>query len=200
MLTQLFYGNLDLPTLFFWLIGLVLAITFHEAAHAYVADLLGDKTPRYMGRLTLDPLAHLDPIGTLLILLAGFGWGRPVQFNPLALKNPTLGAALISLAGPTTNFVLATIFAALIRLDVNPTHLWYEIVYINVILGIFNLIPIAPLDGEKIFAAFLSPSMREQWRHYQQYGIFLLLIVILTLGAPLSALVNTVVSFLIGQI
>ena len=200
MLIQLFYGQIDLPTTLFWLVGLVIAITFHEAAHAYLADLLGDKIPRYMGRLTLDPLAHLDPIGTLLILLAGFGWGRPVQFNPLALKNPTLGAAVISLAGPTTNFVLAILFSLLIHLHVAPTHLWYQIVYVNILLGVFNLIPIAPLDGEKIFAAFLSPAMREQWRDVQQYGIFLLLIVVLTLGAPLSALIKTIVSFLTGQI
>jgi Zn-dependent protease len=199
MLIQLLSGNLDPITLFFGILGLVLAITFHEAAHAYVAELLGDKTPRYMGRLTLDPLSHLDPIGTLLILIAGFGWGKPVQFNPLALKNPTLGTALISIAGPLTNFVLAIIFSALIRLNLSPIHLWFEIVYINVILGIFNLIPISPLDGEKIFAAFLSSAMREQWRYYQQYGIFLLLIVILTLGAPLSALVNMIVLFLTAQ-
>jgi Zn-dependent protease len=200
MLSQLLYGQLDLPTLLFWLVGLIIAISFHEAAHAYVADWLGDKTPRYMGRLTLDPLAHLDPVGTLLIILVGFGWGRPVQFNPLALKSPTLGTSLISIAGPITNFILAIIFSQLVRFHVAPTHLWYEIVYINVILGVFNLIPIAPLDGEKIVAGFLPPTMREQWRYLQHYGIFILLIAILTLGAPLSALTSTIVNVLIGQI
>src|SRR5256884_6980697 len=158
MVIQLFYGQIDLPTTLFWLVGLVIAITFHEAAHAYLADLLGDKIPRYMGRLTLDPLAHLDPIGTLLILLAGFGWGRPVQFNPLALKNPTLGAAVISLSGPVTNFIIAILFASLIRFHIAPTALWYWIVYVNVILGLFNLIPISPLDGEKIVAGILPPT------------------------------------------
>src|SRR5687767_10671057 len=90
-----------------WVISLLLSISFHEAAHAYAADRLGDPTPRSQGRLTLNPLAHLDPLGTLMLLLFRFGWGRPVQFDPYNLKNPRQDAAIISLAGPATNLVLA---------------------------------------------------------------------------------------------
>jgi Zn-dependent protease len=198
VLTNLFSGTFDPITAFYWILGIVIAIAFHEAAHAYTADLLGDKTPRYQGRRTLDPLAHLDPVGTLLILLVGFGWGRPVQFNPLALRNPALGAAIISLAGPATNFVLAIIFATLIRFNIAPLDLWLQITLVNVMLGVFNLIPIAPLDGEKIVAGLLPARLRDQWSYYQQYGVFLLLIVVLTLGTPLSLLVRQIVSILIG--
>lgn len=159
-------------------VGLLLAITFHEAAHAFVADRLGDPTPRHQGRLTLNPLAHLDPIGTALFLLARFGWGKPVVFNPLALKNPVVGAALISLAGPATNFLIALVFGTLIRLNIQPIELWVQIAFINVLLGIFNLIPVAPLDGEKVVTWLIPPSLRSQWMQIQSYGLFILIFII----------------------
>jgi Zn-dependent protease len=159
-------------------VGLLLAVTFHEAAHAFVADRLGDPTPRYQGRLTLNPLAHLDPIGTALFLVARFGWGKPVVFNPLALKNPVVGAALISLAGPLTNFLIALLFGSLIRLRIEPIELWVQIAFINILLGIFNLIPIAPLDGEKVLTWFIPPSLRPQWLQLQSFGLFILIFII----------------------
>lgn len=195
MLTQ--FLN-DPVSAYYWLVGLLIAITFHEAAHAYVADRLGDLTPRYQGRLTLNPLAHLDPIGTLLIFLAGFGWGKPVMFNPLSLRNPALGATLISLAGPVTNFIIATIFAVLIRTGVAPTALWAQIALINIVLGVFNLIPIAPLDGEKVVSGLLPHELRLEWARLQQFGIIILVVIIFTGGPIISGLVNSVFRFLIG--
>lgn len=176
MLIDILNGNIT--EAYFALVAILIGITFHEAAHAFVADRLGDPTPRYQGRLTLNPLAHLDPIGTLLIVLARFGWGKPVMFNPLALKNPVLGAALISLAGPITNFLIALGFATLIRFGIQPVELWFQIAFINLILGLFNLIPIAPLDGEKVLTWFIPPSLRSGWAQLQSMGLFILIFII----------------------
>src|SRR3990172_6432841 len=107
-------------TFIFSLVALVVAISIHEFAHAAAADRLGDPTPRLQGRLTLNPLAHLDPIGTLMLLLIRVGWGKPVQFDPYNLKNPRRDAALISLAGPASNLILAIVLALIIKLITNP--------------------------------------------------------------------------------
>lgn len=199
MLSQLFSGNISLETIYFWVVALLIAITFHEAAHAFVADRLGDLTARLTGRLTLSPLSHLDPIGTLLILFAGFGWGRPVQFNPLALRNPAVGAALISLAGPVTNFIVALVFASLIRLNIEPLNLWAQIAAINIMLGIFNLLPFSPLDGEKVVFGLLPAKFRPEWVSIQQYGIFYLILFILVGGPLLTQIINLVFRLFTGQ-
>lgn len=199
MLNPILNSNLSPETIYFWLVGLLLAITFHEAAHAFVADRLGDKTPRYMGRVNLNPLSHLDPIGTLLILFAGFGWGKPVQFNPLSLRNPALGAALISVAGPLTNFLIAAVFAILIRLDIDPLNLWAQIAAINIMLGVFNLVPFAPLDGEKVVGGLLPRSLREGWASIQAYGIFYLIAFIFLAGPILSKIIDLIFTFLTGS-
>ncbi len=199
MLTQIFNGNLDLTSLYIWIVALILAITVHEAAHAFVADRLGDLTARYMGRLTLNPLAHLDPIGTLLLIFAGFGWGKPVPFNPVALRNPPLGGALISLAGPMANFVLALVTATLIRLNVAPLTLWGQITAINIMLGLFNLLPFSPLDGEKVVAGFLPNHLRPAWARIQTYGIFFLILFIFSGGGILNTLIEMVFGLFTGQ-
>lgn len=199
MLNPILNSNLSPETIYFWLVGLLLAITFHEAAHAFVADKLGDKTPRYMGRVNLNPLSHLDPIGTLLILFAGFGWGKPVQFNPLSLRNPALGAAVISVAGPLTNFLIAAVFALLIRLDVAPLNLWAQIAAINIMLGVFNLVPFAPLDGEKVVGGLLPRSLREGWASIQAYGIFYLIAFIFLAGPILSKIIDFIFTMLTGS-
>lgn len=199
MLNPILNTNLSLETIYFWLVGLLLAITFHEAAHAWVADRLGDKTPRYMGRVNLNPLSHLDPIGTLLILFAGFGWGKPVQFNPLSLRNPALGAALISAAGPLTNFFIAAVFALLIRLDIAPLNLWAQIAAINIMLAVFNLVPFAPLDGEKVVGGLLPRSLRAGWDSIQSYGIFYLIAFIFLAGPILGRLIDLIFTFLTGS-
>ncbi|MEA4959292.1 MAG: site-2 protease family protein [Anaerolineaceae bacterium] len=174
------------------LITLVIAFTLHEFAHAKTADLLGDDTPRAAGRLTLNPLAHLDPFGTLMLILAGFGWAKPVPINPYALRRKTpAGTMLVSVAGPLTNLLLATLGALLIRFGVasiytQPRSVFptlggflLEFVYINVALFLFNLIPLAPLDGEKVLEYLLPAQWREGFYKIRQYGpIFLLLLVI----------------------
>ena len=165
------------------MVALIVSLTFHEFSHAFVADKLGDPTAKNMGRLTLNPLAHLDPLGTLFLLVARFGWGKPVPFNPLNLKNPRRDAALISLAGPVSNFILAIIASTVIRF-VSGGSLFssflYLVVFYNLILGIFNLIPVGPLDGNKIVYGFLPMSLAIQWQEIQRYGMLILLFLVFT--------------------
>ncbi len=166
-------------------IALVFALSWHEAAHALVAKWLGDDTAETMGRLTLNPLAHLDPIGTTAILIIGFGWGKPVPVNPNNFTNPRLDNLKVALAGPLSNLLLALIFAglnALFRPDPNSLAgiLTATIISFNLLLMLFNLIPIPPLDGSKIVHLFLSD---EAYFHYERYGFYILLgLVFLSIG------------------
>lgn len=192
----------------FWVVALLVAITVHEFSHALAADRLGDPTPRVQGRLTLNPLSHLDPLGTLMLLLVRFGWGKPVQFDPYNLANPRRDAALISFAGPLSNLIVAAVFSIAMRLVISlPTaplflfSLLAPIVYLNVILAVFNLLPIHPLDGGKILVGLLPPGAARGWdRFLHQYGIFLLLLLVLPLfgGLPLvSILIGPTISFIL---
>jgi Zn-dependent protease len=153
------------------LIVLIVAFTVHEFAHAWTADRFGDNTPRANGRLTLNPLVHLDPIGSLLILVAGFGWAKPVPVNLFALERENRYAPMwVALAGPVSNLIMAVTFAIPVRLGlvglsldsggVFPTaaQLFTEFIYLNLVLMVFNLIPIFPLDGEKVLTYLLSPD------------------------------------------
>lgn len=158
------FNSLDLPTLIARVIVLVVAFSFHEFAHAWTADQLGDDTPRFNGRLTLNPLAHLDPMGSLMLLLAGFGWAKPVPVNIYALnrRNPA-GYMLVSLAGPLSNLILAIFGALPIRMGLVTSqpfllNFFFEFIWINLILMFFNLIPLFPLDGEKVVHFFLPPE------------------------------------------
>ncbi len=202
----------------FWLVALIVAITVHEFAHAYAADRLGDPTPRLQGRLTLNPLSHLDPIGTLMLLIARFGWGKPVQFDPFNLRNPRRDSAIISLAGPATNFLIAAIcavaihllFAARLTLLTQPLvailtygaiALLQPIIVMNVALGVFNLVPIHPLDGFKIVEGALPEEYAKQWRELEGYGfIFLLFLAFPILGSPspVSRFISPIIDFLLG--
>ena len=173
--------------------AVLIAITFHEFAHAFVADKLGDDTARRQGRLTLNPLAHLDPIGSVLLIVAGFGWGKPVEINPRNFNrniSMSAGNALVSVAGPIMNFLLALIFAIIYMtiLKFAPafvstqagtiTMIVVEItITINIGLGVFNLIPLPPLDGSKILMHFLPYNAREWFEKYSQmfYILFLIL-------------------------
>lgn len=189
--------------------ALLIAITVHEFAHALAADKLGDPTPRLMGRLTLNPLAHLDPFGTVLLLLIRFGWGKPVQFDPYNLKNPQRDSAIIALAGPFSNLVLASAFSVIIKVWSIPGSPLMEFapfltpfIFYNVLLAIFNLIPIHPLDGGKILVGLLP---REYARtvdvFLQRYGIFLLLMAIFPIFGGVSLVtqfVSPVVNFLMN--
>jgi Zn-dependent protease len=165
------------------IVALIVSLTFHEFSHAFVADKLGDPTAKDLGRLTLNPLAHLDPLGMLFLIVARFGWGKPVPFNPLNLRNPRRDAALISLAGPVSNFLFAVVASLAIRLvSVNSLFgaFLYLVVLYNLTLGIFNLIPIGPLDGNKIVYGFLPMNLAIQWQEIQRYGMFILLFLVLT--------------------
>ena len=180
-----------------WLIALVIAVTVHEFAHAATAEYLGDPTPRLRGRLTLNPLAHLDPLGTIALLLVRFGWGKPVPFDPFNLTNPKRDGAIISVAGPASNILLAVVLAVIVHLF--PTSILSIIlvptIELNIILAIFNLIPIHPLDGGKILIGLLPNDLAFRWDEIlNQYGLILLLILIFPLGN------NSLVGYLISPI
>ncbi len=190
-------------------ISLIIAITIHEFSHALIADRLGDPTPRSQGRLSLNPLKHLDFVGTIMIFLIHFGWGKPVQIDPYNLKNPKRDQLLISLAGPASNLLLAIILSIIIRfipLNLFITFLISTVIQLNVLLAIFNLIPIPPLDGSKILLNILPNGISEQWQEaFNQYG-FILLIVFLFLpiinGTTLvnfimTPIMNFILNFLI---
>ncbi len=185
---------------------LVASITIHEFAHAWAADHLGDPTPRSQGRITLNPLAHLDPLGTLAILLIGFGWGRPVVFDPYNLKNPVKDAALIALAGPASNLILATIVAIAFKLGllsflsvIGASAIITLIVSLNVMLAIFNLIPVFPLDGEKILVAILPRTTAIEYSQFmRRYGMIVLLFLLAPWSgsSPISTLISPIIGFI----
>lgn len=160
--------------------AIVLAISVHEAAHAYVATFLGDDTPRLQGRLTLNPKAHLDTWGTLLIIFIGIGWGKPVMFNPYNLRNPRRDTALISLAGPASNLIIAGLVAFITSFIPSLGAMAYLFVFLNVALAIFNLIPIEPLDGFKVVSGILPQSLVMDWEETRKYGLIVLLILLFT--------------------
>ncbi|MFZ3071557.1 MAG: site-2 protease family protein [Anaerolineaceae bacterium] len=170
------------------ILTLIIAFTLHEFAHGRVADMFGDDTPRLAGRLTLNPLKHLDPIGTLMLILVGFGWAKPVPINPdIIRRRSRAGVMLVSLAGPFTNLLLA--LAASVPFQLNlvspystatgilPTmdEFLLEFVFINVALFLFNLLPLAPLDGEKVVEYLLPDSFQPTFNKIRQFGPFLLL-------------------------
>lgn len=188
----------------FWVMSLVIAITIHEFAHAWAAERLGDPTPRLMGRLTLNPLAHLDPLGTIMLLIARFGWGKPVQFDPFNLRHPRRDSAIISLAGPASNVTLALICSLLLRflpLDNWIIGLLDNLIIMNVVLAVFNLVPIHPLDGFKIVGGILPEEYARQWAELEGYGMIFLIILILPLGggaSPISQLISPVINVLLS--
>lgn len=162
--------------------ALLIALTVHEYAHARAAVALGDPTPKFMGRLTLNPVAHLDPLGLLMLWLFKFGWAKPVPINPGNFKNYRQGVLVVSLAGPVSNMVLALLTALLYGI-LYQQHLlsagWAMVLQMtytyNIILAIFNLIPIPPLDGSKVLSSLL-PGRQGQWfDQLEQYGPFILI-------------------------
>jgi Zn-dependent protease len=174
------------PILFlFWAAALLIGITIHEFAHAWTADRLGDPTGKMEGRMSLNPIVHLDLIGTALILFTGFGWGKPVPFDPYNLKDVKKDSALISLAGPVSSFLVAIVAAILIRLSIGVFSSFippilisflYVVIQLNVMLGIFNLIPIHPLDGGKVLIGLLPDNISDEVdRFLTQYGLMILL-------------------------
>ncbi|MCA9972380.1 MAG: site-2 protease family protein [Anaerolineales bacterium] len=210
--------DLDIATLIARAIVLLVAFTIHELAHAVSADWLGDPTPRRMGRITLNPIAHLDPIGTIALLVAGFGWAKPVMVNPLNMRgNPRTSMAIVAAAGPLSNLVMAALFALPMRFGLvglegffgssgsilpSLSMLLGEFVWINLILMFFNLIPIPPLDGYKILMGILPPEMGYRLRPLEQYGFIILLLVVFLVPSVLGVIVGqpsqAVMFFLLG--
>ena len=195
----------------------LVAIVIHEAAHAWMAYRLGDPTAKIMGRLTLNPIAHIDPVGTILLPLflillkfpIVFGWAKPVRFDPYNLANPRRDSALISLAGPFSNLALATILSLVLRLTLMPfspfsflARILFPFIFLNVVLAIFNLIPIHPLDGGKVLVGFLP----KKEAHYvdvflNRFGILILFLLIFPSvgGAPLvSIIIFPLISFVLN--
>jgi Zn-dependent protease len=204
----------------FWIIAFVVAITIHEASHAYAADRLGDPTPKLMGRLSLNPLVHYDPVGTTMLLVLTlmrafglpvipFGWAKPVQFDPYNLKNPRRDSALISLAGPASNIIFAVGVSLLLRLSI---YFWgfsafflsiaYPVIVLSTVLAVFNLIPIHPLDGGKIFIGLLpEKDAREADLFLNRYGMFILFMLIFpSVGgsSPISLAIGPIVNFVLS--
>lgn len=191
-----------------FIIGLVFAITVHEFAHALVAYRLGDPTAKLAGRLTLNPASHLDPIGTLALLIVGFGWGKPTPFDPYNLRNIKRDSALISVAGAVSNFILAAAIAIpylalYFTANLDPTIVAFYrvisiVIWINLILGVFNLIPVAPLDGFKVLAGLLPRSWYEDFQTTEKFGIFILIALLLTgvIGQVLFPIVSALFSLL----
>lgn len=185
------------------LISLVIAITIHEFSHALAADKLGDPTPRSQGRLSLNPLRHLDPLGTVMLILVRFGWGKPVPIDPYNLQNPRRDELIIALSGPFSNLILATLLSIIVKfIPQDPIAIIFlsNLIQINVVLAIFNLIPIPPLDGSKVLLNLLPTDVSVEWEDaFNRYGTILLLI-FLFLPIGNSTLVSIVISPIIRQI
>ena len=178
-------------------IALIVGITFHEFSHAFTADQLGDHRPRALGRVSLNPIRHIDPIGALFFLLAGFGWGRPVPVNVYALRPGRVGMAFVAAAGPLANVVVAIVFAIVFRaIEISGMEVGLvqgivaATVFYNIVLAILNFIPIPPLDGYNVLVALLPPRQAFTIQRYAQYGFLVLLLLILIPNSPLSWLLR----------
>lgn len=188
---------------------LIAAISVHEFSHAFMADHLGDPTPRLAGRLTLDPRSHLDPLGTLLLFFVGFGWGKPVPFDPFNLKDPKRDSALISFAGPLSNLLMAILASIIIRLTNFLPFLFLSsiltqvlslFVYFNVMLAVFNLLPVHPLDGFKVVAGLLPKKYYSDWLALEPYGMFFLIMLIFPFfgRSALSQIISPIINFILS--
>ena len=213
------YSGMQLLSLLLTLPAVIIAITFHEFAHAYAADKLGDDTPRMQGRLNLNPMSHIDPVGFMLLMFAGFGWGKPVQINTRNFNRNVRadkGEAIVSVAGPIMNFIIAIVsaivlgaiymFASTSFLSSTVGNIIYillqELVVINIGLGVFNLIPLPPLDGSKIFINFMPYNWRRWILEHSQifYYIFLAIWITGLAGVIISPIINIIYSGLMNGI
>lgn len=189
-----------------------MSVVIHEVSHGYAALALGDPTAKYQGRLTLNPISHLDPIGSFLVPLLGYfaggfiiGWAKPVPFNPYNLRNQRWGEALVAVAGPLSNISLAVVFGLVIRfaaaqslLNQSFLNLAGFVVIINITLAIFNLVPIPPLDGSKILFAFLPYKWQALRNSFEKYGLILVLIFVFFLWQVMSPVIGYLFTLLTG--
>ena len=217
------------------LVPALLAVTLHEVAHGFIAEKLGDPTARMLGRLTLNPVKHLDPIGTIALLVFGFGWARPVPVNFNNLNNPKRDMIWVALAGPVTNFAVALLSAGLLHIlalggaggvadgsilgmTLEPLRLMVAFsLYVNVILGVFNLIPIPPLDGGRVMTGLLPNRQAQALARVEPFGFIIVIFLVfftdlwrvvlspvisflvLNLAGHQTIVVERVISFLLGQ-
>jgi len=200
----------------FLIIILIFSIVIHEVSHGAMANYLGDPTAKYAGRLTLNPIQHLDPIGSVilplfLILMAKltgggiiFGWAKPVPINPYNFRDQKYGSAKVALAGPGSNLVLVLVFGLALRffpiLDILPglSLMFSYIVYVNILLAVFNLLPIPPLDGSHILFTFLPYSMQNLKIFLNQFGLFILLFIIFFFFQWLTLIINWIFTLIVG--
>jgi Zn-dependent protease len=209
------FGNFSVAEIIGLAIALVAGITFHEFSHAATADVLGDHRPRALGRVSLNPVRHIEPVGALLFVLAGFGWGRPVPVNGYALRPGRIGMAYVAAAGPIANVVLALVVAVVFRvadmaglLGIGSGFVFLVLastVFYNIVLALFNLLPIPPLDGYNLVLPFLPPQLAFRVQRYAPYGVLVLLaLVFLSYGGGFSPLqwlfgaANAITGALIG--
>ena len=178
------------------------ALTIHEFAHAATANMLGDPTPRLAGRLTLNPIKHIDPLGLIMLFLVHFGWAKPVPINPYNFKNPARGEMVVSFAGPASNLLAAFLAARVLKLFpllMATNGLTYgfisEFIWINVMLAVFNLLPIPPLDGSHFLEPFIPYNYR---RIFEQYGFFILVFILFF--PPTSIILTDIIALLSGLI
>jgi Zn-dependent protease len=192
----------------FVIIILIMSVVIHEVAHGYAALYLGDLTAKYAGRLTINPLKHLDPVGSVLVPIVGylaggviFGWAKPVPFNPYNLRNQRWGEAIVAVAGPLTNIVLAIMFGLLLRFVQLPeaaAFLAGYVVLVNVVLFVFNLIPIPPLDGSKILFSILPYRFLGIRHSLERWGLGLAILVVLFGWRFVSPLAISIYSLIVG--
>lgn len=201
----------------FWILAFAIAISVHEAAHAWMADRLGDPTARLNGRMTLNPIAHADLYGTILIplflMFIGspfvFGWAKPVPVDPFNLKDPKKDSAIISFAGPLANILLAVLLSLVLRIIITPfspviyySQLFFVLIKFNIVIAVFNLIPVHPLDGGKILVGLLSDELgRKVDLFLNQYGTILLLMLIFPLirgTSIISLIISPIINLLIS--
>lgn len=198
------FGDINLQDIIIRTIAVLVAIIPHEMAHGYAAYLCGDETAKNDGRLSLNPLHHLDPIGTICLIFFKFGWAKPVMINPNNFRDRKKGTFFVSIAGVLTNFILAIISVIImkhIRLNDIVFELFMNIFWFNIVLGVFNLIPIPPLDGSKLLFSFLPLKYEYYLIKYEKYGYIILLLLIMSnnLDKILIPMVNFMIN-LIGKI
>jgi Zn-dependent protease len=194
----------DPITFLLLVVSLLYSVIAHEVAHGWVASLFGDNTAKYNGRLSLNPMLHLDPMGTIALFLVGFGWAKPVPVDYSSLRNSRWGIIAVSLAGCTTNILIATVSIFLLQLQVLQGNHFLApallvIARINIILGAFNLIPIPPLDGSKVLMEFLPYDAKYKLARLEPYGFFIILILLFTgILSPVIMFIQTIIIGLIG--